>query len=179
MSDLTIRPALMGDLQVCLEFDASYTTDYVWQMDSRLANGAISVAFHHVRLPRSMRVAYPRDAEALLADWRLRDVILVAERQRTRHGFISLSALPAQRVAQIGDMVVSRPERRQGVGSALIGAALRWARERSLKQVVIEVQTKNHPAISLLNKLGFSFCGFNDRHYFNQDIALFFSRAVR
>jgi ribosomal protein S18 acetylase RimI-like enzyme len=169
----------MGDLQECLKFDASYTTEYVWQMDSRAANGEISVAFRHVRLPRSMRVAYPRDAGALSADWRTRDAVLIAERDHARLGFVSLSAYPAQRAAHVGDLVVHRPHRQAGVGAALIGAALRWARERDLKQIVAEVQTKNHPAISLLNKLGFTFCGFNDRHYLNQDIALFFSRAVR
>ena len=179
MSGLTIRPALMGDMQECLEFDASYATEYVWQMDSRASGGEISVSFRHVRLPRSMRVEYPRDAEALLAEWRLRDALLVAERDRVKLGYVSLGVQPGQRAVQIGDLVVGRMYRRAGVGSALIGAALRWARDRGLKQVVIEVQTKNHPAISLLNKLGFSFCGFNDRHYLNRDIALFFSRRVR
>jgi GNAT superfamily N-acetyltransferase len=75
--------------------------------------------------------------------------------------------------------VVQRRYRRTGVGSQLVSAALRWARERTLKQLIVEVQTKNHPAIEFLNKLGFSFCGFNDQHYLNRDIALFFSRAVR
>ncbi len=179
MSDLTIRPALMGDMQRCLEFDASYTTEHVWQMESHAANGEISVCFRSTRLPRSMRVAYPRDAQALMADWRLRDALLVAERDRVLMGYVSLNAQPGQRVAQIGDLVVGRRYRRSGVGSALIGAALRWARDRDLKQIIVEAQTKNHPAISLLAKLGFVFCGFNDRHYLNQDIAVFFSRAVR
>lgn len=169
----------MGDLQECSKFDASYTTEYVWQMDAHVANGEIRVTFYHVRLPRSMRVTYPRDAEALMADWRLRDALLVAERDSITLGYVSLGAQPAQRAAQIGDLVVKRTDRRRGVGSALIGAAMRWARERDLKQIVVEAQTKNHPAISLLNKLGFTFCGFNDRHYLNQDIAIFFSRAVR
>lgn len=179
MSDVTLRPALMGDLRDCLEFDGSYTTDCVWQMDSRVVDGEISVTFRHVRLPRSMRVEYPRDAEALRADWRLRDVVLVAERDQQKLGYVSLSAHPAQRVAYIGDLVVRRSYRRGGVGSALLGATVRWARERELKQVVAEVQTKNYPAICLLSKLGFVFCGFNDRHYLNQDIAVFFSRVVR
>lgn len=169
----------MGDMQECLRFDASYATEYVWQMDSRATNGEISVAFRHVRLPRSMRVPYPRDAEALLADWRLRDALLVAERDYLKMGYVSLSAQPGDRVAQIGDWVVERQYRHNGVGSALMAAALRWARERDLKQIVVEAQTKNHPAISLLGKLGFTFCGFNDRHYLNQDIAVYFSRAVR
>ena len=114
-----------------------------------------------------------------MADWRLRDVMLVAERGQARVGCITLSADPAQRVAQIGDVIVAPAHRRAGVGSALVGAAMRWARERGLKQIVAEAQTKNQPAIALLTKLGFAFSGFKDRHYLNQDIALFFSRVVR
>ena len=179
MPDLSIRPALMGDLQECLQFDASYMTDYVWQMESRVEDGRISVTFRHVRLPRAMRVEYPRDADGLAADWRLRDAFLIAQRDRKTVGYVSLSVRPAQRMADIGDLVVHRPHRRTGVGLALMDASMRWARERRLKQIVVEVQTKNHPAICLLDKLGFTFCGFNDRHYLNQDIAVLYGRAVR
>lgn len=179
MSDLVIRSALMGDLQACLKLDGSYTTDYVWQMESHVANGEIGITFRHVRLPRSMRVEYPRDADALAADWRLRDGFLVAERAGVTVGYVSLAVRPAQRAVQVGDLIVQRAQRRTGVGSALLAAAIRWGRERELRQIVVEVQTKNHPAICLLNKLGFSFCGFSDRHYLNQDIAVFYSRAVR
>jgi GNAT superfamily N-acetyltransferase len=174
-----IRSALMGDLQECLKLDGSYTTDYVWQMESHATNGEIGIVFRHVRLPRSMRVEYPRDAEALSADWRLCDGFLVAEQDRQTVGYVSLATRPAQRAVQVGDLIVLRSRRRTGVGAALIGAAMRWGRERNLRQIIVEAQTKNHPAICLLNKLGFAFCGFNDRHYLNQDIAVFYTRAVR
>lgn len=179
MPDFKIRQALMGDLQECLEIDGSYVTDYVWQMESHAADGRISMSFRTVRLPRSMRVTYPRTPEALAADWRMRDGFLIAERASEKLGYISLGAQAALSQVHVGDLVVSRAHRRTGVGSALIRAAMRWARDRGLKQIVVEVQTKNHPAIAMLGKLGFTFCGFNDRHFLNQDIAIFFSRAVR
>jgi ribosomal protein S18 acetylase RimI-like enzyme len=148
-------------------------------MDAQMSNGQMQVTFSHLRLPRSMRVEYPRTAEMLAGDWPMRDGVLIAERDGHILGYVSLNEHTAQRAAHIGDLVVRRRYRRAGVGSQLVGGALRWARERALKQLVVEVQTKNHPAIEFLNKLGFSFCGFNDQHYLNQDIALFFSRAVR
>jgi hypothetical protein len=40
------------------------------------------------------------------------------------------------------------------------------------------MQTKNYPAISFCQKHGMTFCGFNDRHFANQDIALFFALAL-
>jgi hypothetical protein len=45
--------------------------------------------------------------------------------------------------------------------------------------MVLEMQPKNHAAISMAQKLGFDLCGYNDRYYSNRDIALFFSRSVR
>jgi len=179
MLEMSIRLARADDLRQCVEFDASYTTDYVWQMDAQMSNGQIQVTFSHLRLPRSMRVDYPRTAGMLAEDWPLRDGVLIAEQEGHTLGYVSLNENPAQRVAHIGDLVVRRRYRRAGVGAQLVSGALRWARDRKLKQLIVEVQTKNHPAIEFLNKLGFSFCGFSDQHYLNQDIALFFSRAVR
>jgi ribosomal protein S18 acetylase RimI-like enzyme len=43
--------------------------------------------------------------------------------------------------------------------------------------MTLEIQTKNHPAISFAQKHGFQFCGYNERYYPNGDIALFFSRS--
>jgi RimJ/RimL family protein N-acetyltransferase len=40
------------------------------------------------------------------------------------------------------------------------------------------MQSKNHPAIAMARKLGFSYAGYSDRYYVDQDIALFFSLGV-
>jgi ribosomal protein S18 acetylase RimI-like enzyme len=45
--------------------------------------------------------------------------------------------------------------------------------------MVLEMQPKNYPAIQLAQKLGFDFCGYNDRYYANRDIALFFAKGLR
>ena len=44
---------------------------------------------------------------------------------------------------------------------------------------MFETQTKNYPAICFYRKHRFVFCGFNDRYYTNQDIALFFAQSLR
>jgi hypothetical protein len=41
------------------------------------------------------------------------------------------------------------------------------------------MQPKNYPAICLAQKLGFDLCGYNDRYFANQDIALFFAKNLR
>jgi RimJ/RimL family protein N-acetyltransferase len=40
------------------------------------------------------------------------------------------------------------------------------------------MQSKNYPAIALARKLGFSYSGYSDRYYADQDIALFFYLGV-
>jgi ribosomal protein S18 acetylase RimI-like enzyme len=79
----------------------------------------------------------------------------------------------------ITDLVVALRLRRQGIGSALMLAAQEWASTRpESRRLVVEIQPKNHPAVSLVQKLGFDFCGYNDHYFANHDLAIFFSKWV-
>ena len=78
----------------------------------------------------------------------------------------------------ITDVVVGRPVRGQGIGKKLITAAEEWGAKRDLRRSIIEVQSKNAPAIRMLQKMGFEFCGYNDQYYVSRDVALFFSRTI-
>jgi ribosomal protein S18 acetylase RimI-like enzyme len=176
---MKIRPAISSDVTQCVAIDHSTDTDHVWQMEQHGGEGEISVTFRTVRLPRSMRVRYPRDPHVLIDDWARRDCFLVAEDNQTICGYLNMTAQPSPHVGWIGDLAVARTHRRQGVASALLGAAARWAQEHGLVRLMIEMQSKNYPAISLCLKRGFAFCGYNDRYYANQDIALYFEQNLR
>ena len=41
------------------------------------------------------------------------------------------------------------------------------------------MQSKNYPAISFAQKQGLAFCGYNDRYYASQDVALFFGMTLK
>jgi len=41
--------------------------------------------------------------------------------------------------------------------------------------MILEMQSKNYPAISLARKMGFVFSGYSDRYYPDREIALFFT----
>jgi hypothetical protein len=45
--------------------------------------------------------------------------------------------------------------------------------------MILEMQSKNYPAIQLAQKLGFDFCGYNDNYFDNQDIAILFSKPIK
>jgi ribosomal protein S18 acetylase RimI-like enzyme len=79
----------------------------------------------------------------------------------------------------VADLVVSGPMRRQGIASGLLVAVMNLASNRDYHNLVLEMQSKNEPAIAMAGKLGFNFCGFRDHYFSNQELAMFFSRFVR
>jgi GNAT superfamily N-acetyltransferase len=178
---MNVRPAVPADLKQCAELDHDSTTERVWQMDRHEDAGrsAISVEFSSVRLPRTMRVRYPRDPSRLWDDWRGWDCFLVAEDDGYVRGYAGLHAHRVDGRAWLRDLVVGRSYRRAGIGSLLLRDAMRWAASLGLQQITLEMQSKNHPAISFCQNHGFRFCGFDENHYPNQEIALFFVARLR
>jgi len=94
----------------------------------------------------------PVDVEARAASWTI-DGTLVAVAgaeiigslvlEPSRHGF-----------GEIG-MAVAREWRGRGVGSALLAAAIEWARDRGLHKLSLGVFAHNTAAIELYRKFGF------------------------
>lgn len=183
MPDILIRAAVEADWPHLLNFDSSYSTDYVWQMDwhddTTQPGGELRVAFRPTRLPRSMRVTFPRGQQALAQAWSQRVCFLVAEQAGQLHGYLHLTHAPMPGTAWVADFVVERRWRRGGVGTVLLNAALEWARHNGFGRVVLEMQAKNHPAIAFAQARGWLFCGYNDRYYPNQDVAVFFGRGLK
>lgn len=176
---MQIQAAELADLNLCYQLNMAYTTDYVWQMQTRENGRTIDVRFDTVRLPRPMRVAYPRSPDELLLHWQQDGCFLVARTLNDEvAGFLDAWPRPWQNLLWISNLVIDQSYRRQGIGSHLLKSARRWAMEHELDQLMLEIQTKNHPAISFAQKHGFQFCGYNERYYPNGDIALFFSLSV-
>ena len=176
---MRVRPAWPKDLEVCGTLDHSYTTERVWQMEAREGNDGLTTTFRVARLPREIRVNYPRGGEDLSAGWRGRDAFLVAGEAGRVYGYVALTAQVEHGIAWAGDLVVDRPWRRRGIGTALLRAAVQWGRDHDLVRLVIEVQTKNYPAIRFCRSRGLTFCGYNDHYWPSQDIALFFGESLR
>jgi len=176
MDDIVVRYMKPEDLAICMVMDASYHTDFVWQMEIAQNETKMDVSFKEIRLPRSMRVEYPRSSEEVIDSFRKRESVMVGILNGDPAGYLSLLVHTGASLAQVTDIVVNRRFRRRGVGSMLIRSAQNWAKQNGLNKLQIEMQSKNFPAIEMANKLGFEFCGYNDRYYQNQDIALFFVR---
>jgi len=183
IASVSIRAATPDDLSACLAFDLSYETDYVWQLDVRGdESGAIAIGLRTARLPRLMRVTYPRTENLLSAalGWEsAAGAFLVAEKGGALRGYAILRFVRERGAAQIAELGVDAAARRQKIGTALLNAAYAQAQLHRLCHLWIEVQTKNYPAICFAQRNGLVFCGYNDLYFANGDIALFFGQTVR
>jgi ribosomal protein S18 acetylase RimI-like enzyme len=179
MSSFEIRPAAANDLTSLIAIDHSSSSDYVWQLDVRYEANQVTANFREVRLPRPVKVTYPRSPSALATEWTKYDVVLVALQGDIPLGYVCAMEEHYSAAARITDLVVAAEMRRRGTASALLTAIQAWGLERNVRRIVLEMQSKNHPCIRLAQKFGYEFCGYNDQYFPTQDVALFFGRALK
>jgi GNAT superfamily N-acetyltransferase len=179
MPDLQIRPTIASDLPRLMGFDHTIASDFVWQLELRREGPQISAVFREVRLPRPVTLAYPRNPFALADDWIQNSMMFTAVIGPDLVGYISLLERGAASPVWAMDLVVDANSRRKGVASALLNVSQNWAQERSHRRLILEMQSKNVPAIRFAQKFGYEFCGYNDQYYPTQDVVLFFSKSLK
>ena len=101
----------------------------------------------------------PREEDEIRKAIRADDAdFLLAERGGAVVGFAlvgyagwtpEFSCVLPHRYACLADLVVDAEHRGQGIGSTLLGAAKRWARNRRLEYLELNVLAQNVPAIAL------------------------------
>lgn len=180
--NLLIRDGVQSDIPACLGLNHTYETDYVWQMSIQETTNQRQILFNTERLPRTMEVNYPVKPEQLTMALPAEHGFLVAVNRTDGYeetlGYLVLRTDTVNHVAHIHALVVSKPYRRQRIATRLTRVAIKWAKERQLTRMIVETQTKNYPAIQFCLEYGFGFSGFNDHYFYNQDIAVFFSRSL-
>lgn len=177
-----IRDGLETDIPACLALNHDYETDFVWQMHIHSEEGHHwEILFKRDRLPRTMTISLASDEARLRASLPPEQCFLIAARRDDTEilGYLAMYNDTVHRIGLIHDLVVSTPFRRNGIASRLVNVARQWAKEHQLTRLHIETQTKNYPGIEFCQNNGFAFCGFNDRYFPNQDIAIFFSTSLR
>ncbi len=177
MAELEIRNTVSTDLPRLAALDHSIETDYVWQLDLHREPGQVDALLREVRLPRTIRLEHSRPAKELPDTWHIRPMFSAMNGMEAV-AYIRFTDEFVPHAVWITDIVVGRPMRRQGLARKLIAAVETWGIQRDLRRVIIEAQSKNAPAIRMVHKLGFEFCGYNDQYYFSRDVALFFARSL-
>lgn len=174
----TIRPAQPEDIDACLKLDHSLETQHVWQVQQREGSDGTIITFQTLRLPRPIRVAYPRDADALRLDLEEVGRVLVAEAENIVLGYAQLTVTASDKNAWLRNLIVDQPYRRHRIGSALLDQAKAWALRHQANHITLETTPRSYPAIRFMLSRGLIFCGFNDRYYPSQDIAVFFGQNL-
>ena len=70
-------------------------------------------------------------------------------------------------------LAVDPEARRKGVASALVAAALEWARHANAAEMWVDALEQFPAAVALFKRLGFSECGVLHKHEWNEDVRLF------
>jgi ribosomal protein S18 acetylase RimI-like enzyme len=94
-------------------------------------------------------------------------------------GYVASALAPGSQNAYLSALVVDRKYRRKGIATRLMVAAQRWAATQGAVELMADIPARNYPALRLLQKAGFAFCGFNDRCYPDNEVVLFFSCRLR
>lgn len=177
---IVIRDGLESDIQFCLDLQSDYRTEHVWQITEEQLADQIQFSFRRQRLPRPLEATHETDPRQLQMAIRRRHCFVVAQDTRSRQilAFLSMRVDETFKIAYLQDIVVDRAYRRQTLGSHLVNRARTWASERDLRQIMFEIATPNYPCIQFAQDQGFSFCGFNDRHFPSREIAVFFCISV-
>ena len=156
MPKITIRPAGEGDIPAVV---ALYR-----QLDQALVD--LQPEFFCVA-PRGdefvRQAVKAADADYLLAE---EDGAVVGFALVNYAGWTpEFSCVLPHRYACLADLVVDEAHRQQGIGSTLLGAAKRWARDRRLEYLELSVLSQNAPAIALYRKHGFQEAGRRKNYY--------------
>lgn len=173
-----IRPAVSADISRLVAFEHTCKSNYVWQIAIDKGEREIKVELREVRLPRTVQVPYPRDPRLLPEEWSKHARTFVAVYGGMQIGYIRFLEQESAASVWVLDLVVDAASRRNGVAAALIQRVESWAQTRHIRQFFIEVSSKNHPGISLMQQMGFRFSGYNEHYYYNQDVALFFGKVL-
>jgi ribosomal protein S18 acetylase RimI-like enzyme len=176
MPEIDVRPVVPGDIDSLSEFDHGYYSDYVWQMALELSSEAAKLDFRRTRLPRRVFVPYPRQRDEIFGALNQAEAFLVAVLNHRPVGYIKVEVEQNNKIARVTDLVVSTPERRQGIASGLLLAVMEMISHRKYYALILEMQSKNDPAITMAAKLGFKFCGYRDHYFSNKELAIFFNR---
>ena len=87
-------------------------------------------------------------------------------------GIIQIENQDHNKSMRIWDIYVFEPNRRNGVGTALMNKAKERARSMGVRRIILETQSCNMPAMSFYQKHGFDLAGLDITNYTNDDIGM-------
>lgn len=96
--------------------------------------------------------------------------VFAAELSGKRVGWLETGYQAWNNQVRIWELLVKDEYRGRGVGSKLIETAIKVAKDRRARMLVLETQSCNVPAIVFYKSLGFDLIGFDSASYSNDDV---------
>ncbi|MFC8822013.1 GNAT family N-acetyltransferase [Streptomyces rochei] len=162
------RSAVPEDAEAIKALDGSFTTDTVFQVTVTDDGFALREIAVHPPLTK----VFPEDEDEDEDEDDGDDGDAVDSRTFVAHGaagdlagFVAVSYSRWNRRLTIDDIEIAPEHRGRGVGRALMGLAVEFARERGAGHLWLEVTNINAPAIHAYRRMGFAFCGLDTHLY--------------
>ena len=103
-------------------------------------------------------------------------VTLAAEIEGQAAGFLNFWVLRPQ--VQLNTLAVGKAYLRSGAATALVGKLVEYAAKSLCREIDLEVNEHNAPAIALYRRLGFEIVGKRPKFYNNTDAALLMRKTL-
>ncbi|MGI8883604.1 MAG: GNAT family N-acetyltransferase [Pyrinomonadaceae bacterium] len=146
-------------------FDASFSTRHVY----RVAVDKMSAKIVEEKIDVPFQKTYPLDL--IKKDIDEADYAVVAEIDEIIAGFAIVKYEEWNNRAVLTGIFVAAESKGEGVGRALVAAAIDFAKTKSARCLWAETQNVNYPAIQFYRKIGFEFCGFDNTLYNPADVS--------
>lgn len=155
----------------------SYETAWAWQMRQRVEGEEMVIALRRVPLPRPLR-AEPSQPWPPIPAGEEDTYFIVAEEGGKVVAYLRVVAERFRGVGWITHLAVAPAYRQRGTARALLEQAKRWGTINNLHALIVELPTKNDPAIRAFQRCGFTLCGYQEGLYADREVALFFSCPI-
>lgn len=96
--------------------------------------------------------------------------VFAAELDSKQVGWIELGYHKWNNRMRVWEILVREEYRKKGIGTLLMEHAVKIAKEKGVRMLVLETQSCNVPAIKFYLKFGFELIGFDSTAYSNEDI---------
>lgn len=156
---MEVRPYRLADRDAAGAIDAAQAVDTIALIDVRADSIAWSALPSTPRMKSHDLAEYLDDPAPPWSDG------YVAEVDGRIVGFAAVGVESWNRRAVLWHLYVDRPSRGQGIARALLGVVVARARDLGARQVWLETQDSNVPAIAAYERLGFEIVGFDRSLY--------------
>jgi len=149
------------------ELSSKYSTSHFYDLSISRGSGLWKIEFVFRPLGKMLEKNYKGK---LFEDHVEEPRVFAAMQDNLQVGWIELGYEKWNNRMRVWEFLVKEKFRRKGIGMQLMKKAVKVAKERGARMLVLETQTCLVPAINFYLKFGFELIGFDATAYSNEDV---------